>query len=94
MADLRSDFVGIKSPNPFWLASAPPTDKAYNVEVWETQAKKPLSSITGLSGVVNVANISPDGSKVVTAERTAIVGLWVAATSRIPLISLRFIRSP
>ena len=31
MADLRSSFVGIKSPNPFWLASAPPTDKAYNV---------------------------------------------------------------
>ena len=31
MADLTSYFVGIKSPNPFWLASAPPTDKAYNV---------------------------------------------------------------
>jgi dihydropyrimidine dehydrogenase (NAD+) subunit PreA len=31
MADLRTNFVGIKSPNPFWLASAPPTDKAYNV---------------------------------------------------------------
>src|SRR5258707_12436375 len=31
MADLRSDFVGIKSPNPFWLASAPPTDKEINV---------------------------------------------------------------
>ena len=31
MADLSSDFVGIKSPNPFWLASAPPTDKEYNV---------------------------------------------------------------
>jgi len=31
MADLRSNFAGIKSPNPFWLASAPPTDKAYNV---------------------------------------------------------------
>ena len=31
MADLRSDFVGIRSPNPFWLASAPPTDKEYNV---------------------------------------------------------------
>ena len=31
MADLRNNFVGIKSPNPFWLASAPPTDKAYNV---------------------------------------------------------------
>ncbi|MCF6343466.1 MAG: NAD-dependent dihydropyrimidine dehydrogenase subunit PreA [Devosiaceae bacterium] len=32
MADLRNKFAGIKSPNPFWLASAPPTDKAYNVE--------------------------------------------------------------
>ncbi len=31
MADLRSSFIGIKSPNPFWLASAPPTDKEYNV---------------------------------------------------------------
>ncbi|MBF9035651.1 NAD-dependent dihydropyrimidine dehydrogenase subunit PreA [Rhodobacterales bacterium HKCCE2091] len=31
MADLTTDFVGIKSPNPFWLASAPPTDKEYNV---------------------------------------------------------------
>ena len=31
MANLTSTFIGIKSPNPFWLASAPPTDKAYNV---------------------------------------------------------------
>ena len=31
MADLRSEFVGIRSPNPFWLASAPPTDKEYQV---------------------------------------------------------------
>mgnify|MGYP003330024400 CR=1 FL=1 len=31
MSDLKSNFVGIESPNPFWLASAPPTDKAYNV---------------------------------------------------------------
>ena len=31
MADLTASFVGIRSPNPFWLASAPPTDKAYNV---------------------------------------------------------------
>ena len=27
MADLSTTFAGIKSPNPFWLASAPPTDK-------------------------------------------------------------------
>ena len=51
MADLRNNFVGIKSPNPFWLASAPPTDKAYNVErafkagwggvVWKTLGEDP-----------------------------------------------------
>ena len=31
MANLHTSFAGIQSPNPFWLASAPPTDKAYNV---------------------------------------------------------------
>jgi dihydropyrimidine dehydrogenase (NAD+) subunit PreA len=31
MANLATTFAGIKSPNPFWLASAPPTDKEYNV---------------------------------------------------------------
>src|ERR1700712_501892 len=31
MANLESTFLGIKSPNPFWLASAPPTDKKLNV---------------------------------------------------------------
>ncbi|PCJ89449.1 MAG: NAD-dependent dihydropyrimidine dehydrogenase subunit PreA [Hyphomicrobiales bacterium] len=51
MADLRSNFIGIKSPNPFWLASAPPTDKAYNVVrafeagwggvVWKTLGEDP-----------------------------------------------------
>ena len=32
MANLSSTFLGIKSTNPFWLASAPPTDKKYNIE--------------------------------------------------------------
>ena len=51
MADLTSEFIGIKSPNPFWLASAPPTDKAYNVNrafeagwggvVWKTLGEDP-----------------------------------------------------
>src|ERR1043166_364000 len=31
MANISANFLGIKSPNPFWLASAPPTDKKYNV---------------------------------------------------------------
>jgi dihydropyrimidine dehydrogenase (NAD+) subunit PreA len=51
MANLSSTFLGIKSPNPFWLASAPPTDKAYNVVrafqagwggvVWKTLGEDP-----------------------------------------------------
>ena len=51
MANLTSNFLGIKSPNPFWLASAPPTDKEYNVErafkagwggvVWKTLGEDP-----------------------------------------------------
>ena len=51
MADLSVDFVGIRAPNPFWLASAPPTDKAYNVRrafkagwggvVWKTLGMDP-----------------------------------------------------
>ena len=51
MANLNNTFLGIKSPNPFWLASAPPTDKQYNVErafkagwggvVWKTLGEDP-----------------------------------------------------
>ena len=58
MADLRTNFIGIKSPNPFWLASAPPTDKQYNVErafaagwggvVWKTLGEDP--PIVNVSG--------------------------------------------
>ena len=59
MADLSSDFLGIRSPNPFWLASAPPTDKAYNVVrafeagwggvVWKTlgEAGPPIVNVNG-----------------------------------------------
>jgi dihydropyrimidine dehydrogenase (NAD+) subunit PreA len=31
MADLRVNFCGIESPNPFWLASGPPTNTAGQV---------------------------------------------------------------
>ncbi|WP_127145343.1 NAD-dependent dihydropyrimidine dehydrogenase subunit PreA [Pelagibacterium montanilacus] len=59
MADLSNRFAGIKSPNPFWLASAPPTDKAYNVErafkagwggvVWKTLGEEgpPVVNVNG-----------------------------------------------
>ena len=32
MVDLSIDFAGIKSPNPFWLASAPPTNSGYQIQ--------------------------------------------------------------
>jgi len=31
MADLSIEFAGIRSPNPFWLASAPPSNSGYQV---------------------------------------------------------------
>ena len=69
MADLRSSFIGIKSPNPFWLASAPPTDKEYNVRrayeagwggvVWKTLGMEgpPVVNVNGPRyGVVHGAD--------------------------------------
>ena len=59
MANLASNFIGIKSPNPFWLASAPPTDKEYNVRrayeagwggvVWKTLGEDgpPVVNVNG-----------------------------------------------
>ncbi|WP_341861874.1 NAD-dependent dihydropyrimidine dehydrogenase subunit PreA [Gymnodinialimonas sp. 57CJ19] len=59
MADLTSNFIGITSPNPFWLASAPPTDKEYNVRrafeagwggvVWKTLGSEgpPVVNVNG-----------------------------------------------
>ena len=59
MANLHTTFAGITSPNPFWLASAPPTDKAYNVNrafeagwggvVWKTlgEAGPPIVNVSG-----------------------------------------------
>ncbi|GAA6192071.1 NAD-dependent dihydropyrimidine dehydrogenase subunit PreA [Phaeobacter gallaeciensis] len=59
MADLTTNFLGIQSPNPFWLASAPPTDKEYNVRrafeagwggvVWKTLGAEgpPVVNVNG-----------------------------------------------
>ena len=59
MANLATNFVGIRSPNPFWLASAPPTDKEYNVRrafeagwggvVWKTLGAEgpPVVNVNG-----------------------------------------------
>jgi len=58
MVDLRSEFLGIRSPNPFWLASAPPTDREVNVVrafkagwggvVWKTlSVDPPIVNVNG-----------------------------------------------
>ena len=63
MADLRCEIAGVKAPNPFWLASAPPTDKKYNVErafkagwggaVWKTLGEDPpIVNVTSRYGAV------------------------------------------
>ncbi|ELK46553.1 NAD-dependent dihydropyrimidine dehydrogenase subunit PreA [Halobacillus sp. ACCC02827] len=62
MADLRLDLAGIKSPNPFWLASAPPTNSGYQVQrafeagwggaVWKTLGE-PILNVSSRFAAVN-----------------------------------------
>ncbi len=68
MADLSTNFLGIKSPNPFWLASAPPSDRKTNVVralkagwggvVWKTLGEDP--PIVNVSGPRYGAIHGPD----------------------------------
>ncbi len=62
MADLRINLAGIESPNPFWLASAPPTNSGYQVQrafdagwggaVWKTLGD-PILNVTSRFGAVS-----------------------------------------
>lgn len=62
MADLSINFAGIKAPNPFWLASAPPTNSGYQVmkafdagwggAVWKTLGV-PVINVSSRYGSVN-----------------------------------------
>ena len=59
--DLSSDTAGIKSPNPFWLASGPPTNTAYQVmrafdagwggAVWKTIGEPIVNVSSRLGGL-------------------------------------------
>ncbi len=61
MADLSTNFAGIKSPNPFWLASAPPTNMGSMVErafdagwggaVWKTLGEPIVNVSSRLAGL-------------------------------------------
>ncbi|TCP27095.1 dihydroorotate oxidase B catalytic subunit /dihydrouracil dehydrogenase (NAD+) /dihydropyrimidine dehydrogenase (NADP+) [Scopulibacillus darangshiensis] len=62
MADLRANLAGITSPNPFWLASAPPTNTGYQVQrafeagwggaVWKTLGE-PIINTTSRFGSID-----------------------------------------
>jgi len=62
MADLSINFAGIKAPNPFWLASAPPTNSGYQImkafdagwggAVWKTLGV-PVINVSSRYGAVN-----------------------------------------
>jgi len=62
MADLSINFAGIKSPNPFWLASAPPTNSGYQImkafdtgwggAVWKTLGV-PVVNVSSRYGALN-----------------------------------------
>ncbi|MBE4908456.1 NAD-dependent dihydropyrimidine dehydrogenase subunit PreA [Bacillus luteolus] len=68
MADLSINLAGIKSPNPFWLASAPPTNSGYQVQrafeagwggaVWKTLGE-PILNVSS-----RFAAVSFNGQKV------------------------------
>jgi dihydropyrimidine dehydrogenase (NAD+) subunit PreA len=67
--DLSVAFCGVKAPNPFWLASAPPTNSEYQVRrafdagwggaVWKTLGFEPIVNVSSRYGAVDY-----DGRKV------------------------------
>jgi dihydropyrimidine dehydrogenase (NAD+) subunit PreA len=69
MVDLSVEFCGVHAPNPFWLASAPPTNSAYQVRrafdagwggaVWKTIAHEPIVNVSSRYG-----SIDYDGRKI------------------------------
>ena len=77
MANLEIDFCGIKSPNPFWLASAPPTNSGYQVqkafsEGWGGAVWKTIGA-----PVLNVCNrygtIDYKGSKIIGLNNVELI---------------------
>ena len=70
MADLSIDFAGIKSPNPFWLASAPPTnsgeqvmrafDAGWGGAVWKTIGE-PIVNVSSRYGAVDIGTMKVMG---------------------------------
>src|SRR5260370_4801828 len=63
MPDLSIEFCGVKAPNPFWLASGPPTNSEYQVRrafdagwggaVWKTIGHEPIVNVSSRYGGVD-----------------------------------------
>jgi dihydropyrimidine dehydrogenase (NAD+) subunit PreA len=70
MADLRVKFCGVESPNPFWLASGPPTntggqvmrafDAGWGGAVWKTIGE-PITNTTSRYGAVDLNGVKVMG---------------------------------
>ncbi len=64
--DLSQNFCGIASPNPFWLASGPPSNSAYQVRrafqagwggvVWKTVGHEPIVNVSSRYGAIDYDN--------------------------------------
>ena len=65
MPDLKIKFCGVESPNPFWLASGPPTNTGYQVmkafdagwggAVWKTIGD-PIVNVSSRYGAIDLKN--------------------------------------
>src|SRR5262245_13677357 len=63
MPDLSIEFCGVRAPNPFWLASAPPTNSEYQVRrafdagwggaVWKTIGHEPSVNVSSRYGGID-----------------------------------------
>lgn len=77
MANLEIDFCGIKSPNPFWLASAPPSNSAYQVQKAFSQGWGGAVWKTIGAPVLNVCNrygtIDYKGQKIVGLNNVELI---------------------
>jgi dihydropyrimidine dehydrogenase (NAD+) subunit PreA len=61
--DLSVEFCGVRAPNPFWLASGPPTNSEYQVRrafeagwggaVWKTIADEPIVNVSSRYGAID-----------------------------------------
>ena len=66
MPDLSSNLCGIRGPNPFWLASGPPTNTAGQVcrafeagwggAVWKTITDQPITNVASRYGGIGLGN--------------------------------------